>query len=410
MIDAIASLANANPVLIGGIGTVAFGSLMYAVKSVPQWLYSTLRRLLTIEITITSEGTLYHELLRVLSARRVGALARLYTTDRQRKLVSGFGTSFALWGRVPVLFEREILERNFQLYEKLTITLFTRSLKVMEEIIAAAEAPPMDNTIPVFIARGGFYDSGNRKRKRSLDTVFVRGTIIPDMVKRIEWFFANEAWYNQRGIPYKLTFLLHGPPGTGKSSLVFAIACHFNKELGVLADTLSSSLDRTLVPATGRDNTFMLIEDIDMLTVARPSDGAPAVAAEGTPPPVKAKKDEDDKAQQLSALHTLINALDGVGTPNGLVMFITTNHKDRLDPALVRSGRIDCDIEVGRLDLAAQRGMFTAFYGAEHAAKLTHAHYFPRTGAELQQILMACPDPAAALNKLREPPAIARAA
>ncbi len=68
-------------------------------------------------------------------------------------------------------------------------------------------------------------------------------------------------------------------------------------------------------------------------------------------------------------------------TPDGLKFIVTTNHLDRLDPAIVRPGRIDEVIEVGPLPLDCARKMFRAFYGREGIN-----NYFPRPGAELQRI------------------------
>ena len=68
-------------------------------------------------------------------------------------------------------------------------------------------------------------------------------------------------------------------------------------------------------------------------------------------------------------------------TPDGLKFIVTTNHIDRLDPAIVRPGRIDDVIEIGPLSLECARDMFRAFYGRDGIAA-----YTPRTGAELQRL------------------------
>ncbi len=73
--------------------------------------------------------------------------------------------------------------------------------------------------------------------------------------------------------------------------------------------------------------------------------------------------------------------MDGIQTPDGLKFIVTTNHPGRLDPAIVRPGRIDDVIEVGPLSLASARHMFAAFYGRDGIDS-----YTPRTGAELQQM------------------------
>ena len=80
-----------------------------------------------------------------------------------------------------------------------------------------------------------------------------------------------------------------------------------------------------------------------------------------------------------SPLHEILNSMDGMQTPDGLKFIVTTNHLDKLDPAIVRPGRIDDVIEVGPLSIDSARRMFKAFYGRNGIDG-----YFPRTGAELQ--------------------------
>jgi mitochondrial chaperone BCS1 len=88
----------------------------------------------------------------------------------------------------------------------------------------------------------------------------------------------------------------------------------------------------------------------------------------------------------------LINALDGLAMPHGMIVFITTNYMNRLDPALIRPGRIDCDIEVARLDREQTEVMFVAFYGEESRALIqayvASASFRPHTGADLQVLFM----------------------
>jgi chaperone BCS1 len=71
--------------------------------------------------------------------------------------------------------------------------------------------------------------------------------------------------------------------------------------------------------------------------------------------------------------------MDGMQTPDGLKFIVTTNHIDRLDPAIIRPGRIDDVIEIGPLSRKSAQRMFRAFYSRDGIGE-----YVPRTGAELQ--------------------------
>lgn len=144
----------------------------------------------------------------------------------------------------------------------------------------------------------------------------------------LDRFLASEALYARIGSPWHRGYLLHGPPGTGKTSAALALA--FSRKLDIyylpLADVAS---DTTLIQlvASVRDRSILLIEDVDIAHAA---------------------KSRDDGQEGLS-LQGLLNALDGAVTPHGLVTVMTTNDRAKLDAALVRRGRCDVTEEVGYL-------------------------------------------------------------
>ncbi|KAJ3337876.1 hypothetical protein HDU93_000376 [Gonapodya sp. JEL0774] len=157
---------------------------------------------------------------------------------------------------------------------------------------------------------------------RDLDTVYLDSSIKGKMVKGLDFFFSKKALYDRTGITWKRIHLLHGPPGTGKTSMCVAMASRFDRDIAKLAitgDIKATDIDSLLTGLPG--NSFLLLEDVDALFAKRSS-----------------KTGVD--------FSTLINALDGVATASGLVVFMTTNHLDKLEPALIRPGRVDFCAEV----------------------------------------------------------------
>lgn len=140
---------------------------------------------------------------------------------------------------------------------------------------------------------------------------------------------------------------------------------------------------------SGKRTDLFVIEDIDTIDGSLSRE---AVAA-GVPPAAASARG--------SPLHELLNAMDGMQTPDGLKFIVTTNHITRLDPAIVRPGRIDEVIEIGPLSHAAAQAMFKAFYGRDGLNQ-----YSPRTGAELQQMFSTL-SPEAAEAELAKSPALA---
>lgn len=126
--------------------------------------------------------------------------------------------------------------------------------------------------------------------------------------------------YKRLGLPYKRIYMFEGLPGTGKTSLVRSLASMYNLPIYIIP--ITKDLDDMNL-ATGiktiKTPAILLFEDIDALFEAR-------------------KKTDYNIQITFSGL---LNALDGVLNNDGLEIFITTNHIEKLDPALKRPGRVD---------------------------------------------------------------------
>ena len=167
--------------------------------------------------------------------------------------------------------------------------------------------------------------------KRPWNTVITQNHIKEDMFEDITQFQEDEEWYRSHGIPYRRGYLLHGPPGTGKTSLVHSLVGKL--DYGICSLNLSdpSMTDNDLMRSLAEvpNKCVVLIEEVD---VALPSK--------------KRKKYIDaakEKAEEVTksnlTLSGVLNAIDGVASEDSQILIMTTNHKDHLDPALVRPGR-----------------------------------------------------------------------
>ena len=198
------------------------------------------------------------------------------------------------------------------------------------------------------------------------------------MISDIEAYIdpSTQAWYGARGIPYRRGYLFHGEPGTGKTSLAMAIAGRFGLDIYVISLLDMSIGDSELI---GLFNTLppkclLLLEDIDTVGLQRES---PRTQRHG-PPWTKAlakidegDEDEEEEKPQLSrvSLSGLLNAIDGVAAPEGHILIMTTNKPEKLDEALVRSGRISVRVAFEKATSEQARDIFMRMYWHEEDSR-----------------------------------------
>ncbi|ESW21110.1 hypothetical protein PHAVU_005G042400 [Phaseolus vulgaris] len=183
-------------------------------------------------------------------------------------------------------------------------------------------------------------------------------------------FADGKEFYNRVGRAWKRGYLLHGPPGSGKSSLIAAMAnflCYdvYDLELTKVAD--NSELRSLLIQTTNR--SIIVIEDIDCsvdLTADRTTKKTQA-----------AKMSKRKKSQTASftrceesgrvTLSGLLNFTDGLWSCCGeeRIVVFTTNHRDSVDPALVRCGRMDVHVSLNTCGVHAFRELARNYLGVD---------------------------------------------
>ncbi|GKV32707.1 hypothetical protein SLEP1_g41294 [Rubroshorea leprosula] len=175
-----------------------------------------------------------------------------------------------------------------------------------------------------------------------------------EIIEDLDNFVQQKDFFQRVGRTWKRGYFLHGPPGTGKSSLVAAIANHqrYNiYDLQLQSVRSDAELRRILTSTTNR--SILLVEDIDCSTKA--SRDRTKIRDE------KEELGQGELDHRLSSsdpgitLSGLLNFTDGLWSSFGderLIIF-TTNHKDKLEPALLRPGRMDLEIYMGYCTFAA---------------------------------------------------------
>ncbi|PHJ15792.1 bcs1 family isoform 9 [Cystoisospora suis] len=214
-------------------------------------------------------------------------------------------------------------------------------------------------------------------------------------------FLSSCGWYIDRGIPYRRGYLLHGPPGCGKSSFVMALAGRIKYNICLLnvGDPLMTDDRLQYLLATVPPRSILLLEDIDCAIPKSEIDSS--ILASGAAAGGGSRGDEDllrrsnPYGMRGVTFSGLLNALDGVVATEERLSFMTTNHPERLPESLIRPGRVDMKIRIGYATSSQLHRQFLRFFpGHEEAAEkfVKKLQDIQLSMAEVQGFFLFCRD------------------
>ncbi|XP_006299202.2 AAA-ATPase At2g18193 [Capsella rubella] len=200
---------------------------------------------------------------------------------------------------------------------------------------------------------GGEWGCINLEHPSTFDTLAMDPNAKKKIIDDLERFLKRREFYKRVGKAWKRGYLLYGPPGTGKSSMVAAMANYlkfdvFDLDLSRIYD--NGELKRVLLSTTNR--SILVIEGIDC--------SADVIDRE-------AEYEETEDGSGKMTLSGLLNFIDGLWSSFGdeRIIVFTTNHKERLDPALLRPGRMDVHINMSYCTGLGFRTLVTNYLGLD---------------------------------------------
>jgi len=214
---------------------------------------------------------------------------------------------------------------------------------VLKEIEEASQHLVASQPKMFVSSRYGDWRKRSDLQKRSLGSVVLKEGQMERIISYLKDFLKHKEAYTKADIPFRTGILLHGEPGSGKSSTALAIANELKMNVFIIPIT-SLHNDEALGDCFSGipPHSIVILEDIDI---------------------AKAVKNRDVDDDEGVTMQGMLNVLDGFQSPPGVITIMTTNRLHTLNPAIIRPGRVDLIENLDCLDTHQLRGLCQYFMG-----------------------------------------------
>lgn len=331
-----------NPLFANGLALLGVGAAGASLRRLPQQVFSALSSRFVVQTQIHSSEALYPAFARYIASQPLVFPSRVTRIRSESSaqvmhgaqeinaylLPQGPYNWFRFQGKLAYysIQRSQSSQQSEKWQEDITVVILggtpTDIDALLEVVLQSNRSQPGEVT---YYTQAGMLSQWTAQSKPAYGFEFLHlpGTLEEEIKADVGRFLKRKQWYRGRGIPWRRGYLLYGPPGSGKSSLVAAIAS--DCQLPVFILQLETATARSLADAMAHlpEGCILLVEDCETLYDGRKP-------ANSNYPPFDA----------------FLNLLDGVLAGDGRLLILTTNHPEKLDPALVRPGRIDQRIEL----------------------------------------------------------------
>lgn len=264
-------------------------------------------------------------------------------------------TSTIFWHNIPITFRLSVNDnKNNDPSNKITLSTINtptakKKLRQFMKVLAKIqhEHDVKNESKSTLLLAESNHSAGLVQRhltnfkRRTFENTFIPSEQEKLIKESIDTFKSKREWYIKNNIPYHFGFLLYGRGGTGKTSIAQAIAEYAGAQLISFPGDRISELPKMMggfISTVSIDkNTYrvILIEDIDC-----------GFAEKAIDTEYDEESGEFKSIERKVGLASILNALDGMSAPTNAIYVFTTNHIEKLDPALIRPGRCDVKLEI----------------------------------------------------------------
>ena len=313
------------------------------LKNLPSRLFTLIQKRLSSSITVTSDNIDQWIKINkyILDLNKPQFSNNIESNNEGPMIFTSIGDGVYVYrpSLLSIAIVNKInLDSKNRITKEISITVYGCNRRnIIDEINKYLLKKMDDGKISIITPTGSYRNGSSRIYKRSIDSLFISDKEL--LISKIDKFINDKKFYIEHGIPYKMGILLHGEPGCGKSTISKVIASYLDYKIYNISNSAFIN-DEVLTQILGgiEPNSIIVFDDIDCVVTNR-----------------------DDENNNNSTLGTLLNFLDGLLSVDDTIIIATTNHFDRLDSAIVRPGRFDLIMELGKLDYDMAKQMCDSF-------------------------------------------------
>ena len=369
------------------------------LRNLPRTIYSNIKSLTITTVEIKNDSPFFHTLenwFREENPCKWSKSFRLTSTadninNSIDKFTMGEGSHWFFYKRTLVVVSRSVDRELKVQYQKipeiLNFKFYTRRKSKVQKFFDDVFQKYVDDTpcINVYANDNTYWEYITKIEIGGPHNVVLDGSTYEDIVDDVETFFSKKDWYKERGLSFRRGYLFDGPPGTGKTSTIKSLARKMGMNLYVLSGAGKMRKEDMISALSDiRPKSFVIIEDID------------AVFDQQTKRDFADEEEGEDPSKAKSSLSDLLNSLDGLTSKENYILIMTTNHIEKLDPALIRPGRVDRIFHFGKLTPNQMGKLIKKFFPDADSEKIEtiskKSNKKVITPAELQEILISSND------------------